>query len=43
MPKSKTKRMRELAVASRKKEPGNFWYLSKQCSMIAQAIKKSQA
>lgn len=42
MPKSKTKRMRELAVASRKKEPGNFWYLSKQCSMIAQAIRKSQ-
>ena len=43
MPKSKTKRLRELAVASRKKEPAKFWVLSRKCSLIAQAIKKSQA
>lgn len=39
MPKSKTKRMRELAVASRKKEPAKFWVLSRQCSLIANILK----
>ena len=39
MPKSKTKRLRELAVASRKKEPTKFWVLSRECSEIAKILK----
>lgn len=39
MPKSKTKRMRELSLASYRREPKRFFDLQRQCIYIANVLK----